>query len=78
MRAHEPLFSFYHVRCLGAVSDAIGRGEARMASFFAEVRAHYVSSTELETYDPGLPSFFNVNTAEDLERARAMLLRKGS
>lgn len=79
---YEPLFAFYHTRCLAAVLEAGREDGAKLASFFPRIRARYVQAAELREHDPELLSFLNVNTPEDLARARAMLadeeIRRGS
>jgi molybdenum cofactor guanylyltransferase len=73
---YEPLFAFYAASCLPAVRDAVSRGETRIASFYREVRARFVAEDELRELDPELSSFFNVNTPEDLARARELMRRE--
>jgi molybdopterin-guanine dinucleotide biosynthesis protein A len=70
---YEPLFAFYHTRCLAAVLEAGRDDGAKLASFFPQIRARFVEAAALREHDPELLSFLNVNTPEELARARAML-----
>ncbi|OGO05329.1 MAG: hypothetical protein A2Y73_06265 [Chloroflexi bacterium RBG_13_56_8] len=65
----EPLHALYHKRCLPALRKALARGERRVISFYGELRVRYISLSEMRPYDPLGRSFFNINTAEDLNRA---------
>jgi len=73
---YEPLQAVYNrERCLPAVEAALDSGERRMVSFFPKVRVLPIEVPELSELDPSGLSFFNVNTAEDLERAEQLLKR---
>jgi len=70
----EPMHAVYRrAQCLEAIGDALSRGEKRMISYLGSVRVREVAEGELREVDPELRSFFNVNTAEDLEWARAIV-----
>jgi molybdopterin-guanine dinucleotide biosynthesis protein A len=69
----EPMHAVY--RCASAVEAvraALAAGERRMISFLDRLRVDRIAETELRRFDPELHSFFNTNTPEDLERARAL------
>jgi len=71
----EPMHAVYRrTTCLGAIGDALARGEKRMISYLGAVRVRKVQEDELRQVDPDLRSLFNVNTAGDLEQARNMAL----
>ena len=40
--------------------------------FMEDVRVRYVEEMEIERFDPGHLSFFNVNTSDDLARAKTI------
>ena len=69
----EPLFSLYHKRCLPAVWRALEQGQRRVASFYPSLRLRYVEATEIRTFDPTGRSFHNINSPEDLAKAREWL-----
>lgn len=65
----EPFRAFYHKDCLGPIESAVQAGKRRVDSFFGEIRVRYFEREEAAAVDPGLRSFFNVNTPEDLAEA---------
>ena len=48
---------------------AIKADQARVISFYPDVRVYQMKKEEMIIYDPQLDSFFNINTKKDLERA---------
>ena len=70
----EPLHALYHRRCLGPVHGALAGGGRRVISFYESLRVRYIEEPEIEALDPLQLSFFNVNTAEDLDLARGWLM----
>ena len=71
----EPFRAVYGKACLPQILKAIENGERKAISFFENVNVHYIEEAEITKYDPNLDSFFNVNTPEDLEKARELALR---
>ncbi|MBN2373526.1 molybdenum cofactor guanylyltransferase MobA [bacterium] len=69
----EPLHALYAKSCLPAIEKAIDKDEKRIISFYADVRVYKMEKEEMLPYDPGLTSFFNINTKEDIEKANAFL-----
>ena len=72
-RRPEPMHAVY--RCataLEAIRAALAAGERRMTSCLDRLRVDRVEEAEIRRFDPEQRSFFNVNTPEDLERARAL------
>ena len=69
----EPMHAVYRAMpCAVAIAAALVRQQRRMIAFLDDVRTVKVEEDALRHYDPELRSFFNVNTAEDLETARAL------
>lgn len=66
----EPLHAVYSKNCLIPVKRQLDRNELRIQSFFAEVKVRYVRESEIKKYDPDRISFLNVNTEDDLRKAR--------
>ena len=73
----EPTHAAYSRVCLPAIETRLRANDLKIAKFFDDVRAKYVSQRNIEDLDPGGLSFFNVNTEEDLTRAR-MLAGEGA
>ncbi len=69
----EPMHAVYRRQpVLAAIQAALERGEKRMISYFGDVRVREATDDELRQVDPELLTFLNVNTQEELERARAL------
>ena len=72
---YEPLQAVYNrARCLPEVEAALLASERRMVSFYPQVLVLPIEEHVLSELDPSGLSFFNVNTAEDLERAEQLLI----
>ena len=67
----EPTHAFYSRRCLPVIRRRLERGELKSSGFYDEVAVRYITEGEARRLDPELLSFFNINDAADLERARA-------
>ncbi len=70
----EPTHSVYAKSCLPHMERKILAGDLKIASFFDDVRVNFIQEDEMKRLDPGLLSFFNVNTQEDLDRAQALVV----
>ena len=66
----EPLHAIYSKACLDPIDDLLSAGVLRIIRFFHEVRVRYVEPEEILPFDPHYRSFLNVNTPEDLDKAR--------
>lgn len=73
----EPLCAIYSVACLGAVRDALERGERRMSSFWSgrdglrALRVERFGAGELGLDASADRQALNLNTPEELAQARA-------
>ena len=69
----EPLHCVYHrSKMLAACERAMEKAERRIHAPLQELRVRRVSVDLLRLLDPDLLTFFNLNTREDLEKARAL------
>lgn len=69
----EPMHAVYRRDAVKqAIDAALGRGEQRMTSYFADVRVRQVDEPEWQRFDPTGLAFLNVNTPADLDRARRL------
>ena len=66
----EPLFAFWSKSLEGPLSAALGAGNPSLALVLEAAGAARVTEAELAAIDPGCRSLENVNTLEDLARAR--------
>jgi molybdopterin-guanine dinucleotide biosynthesis protein A len=68
----ETLHACYGKACLGPMERRLREGRLKITGFFDEVRVLAIPEAEVARLgDPGLV-FMNVNTPEELERARAL------
>lgn len=68
----EPTHALYSRACLPYMETRLRANDLKISGFFDQVRVRYLAQEEIETFDPALHSFFNVNSPEDLERAREL------
>ena len=69
----EPLHSVYHrEKMLLACERAMKKGERRIHAPLQELCVNRICVDLLRPLDPDLLTFFNLNTREDLEKARAL------
>ncbi len=69
----EPLFALYSARCAPLMEKRILEGHTSLQGILSDAGAEYVSEDEVGAVDPGGKSFVNINTLEDLEKARALI-----
>lgn len=69
----EPLHAVYSRDCAGPIRAQLEEDRLRIRDFLEMVRVRYVEGAEIEEFDPGHLSFFNINTAADLREARSVL-----
>lgn len=62
----EPLFAFYHVRCLPALERVLAKGHHRIAAAFPSLRVVRVPF-------PDASPFANINTLEEYRRVRELV-----
>jgi molybdopterin-guanine dinucleotide biosynthesis protein A len=72
----EPMHAVYRrAPVLDAIRAALARGQQRMVSYLSAVRVREVGEAEWQRVDPSGRAFFNVNTPDDLTRAKEMVGR---
>ncbi len=67
-----PVCAFYTKRCLPALEARLDRGELKAADFLDDLAVRWVEGRELARLDPQGTALFNLNTPEDVERARSL------
>ncbi|HUF12824.1 MAG TPA: formate dehydrogenase accessory sulfurtransferase FdhD [Longimicrobiales bacterium] len=72
-RGLEPLCAAYRTSCLGAIGRAIERDDLRVIGFFDEADIRRLPLDDVTAHGDPARLFFNVNTPEELERAREMV-----
>ena len=68
----EPLHAIYHKQCLEPMRLLVEANRLRISEVFCKGRIRYITAEEIATFDPAHLSFFNINTPEDLLRAREL------
>jgi len=66
----EPLLALYSRRCLPVAREVFGSGRRRLVALFPHLRVVEYPLEALRRLDPELKSFLNINTPDDLARAR--------
>lgn len=68
----EPLHAIYSKACLPHIKALLDQNILRIIDLFSRVRTRYVEEHEWAIIDPERLSFFNINTPQDLEKARVL------
>jgi molybdopterin-guanine dinucleotide biosynthesis protein A len=66
----QPLHAIYSKRCIGHIQERIAEGEFRIFDFYPEVLTFHLEERVCREVDPENRSFANINTQEELTRAR--------
>ncbi len=66
----EPLLALYHRDCLPHARRVLESGRRRLVAMFPALEVRELDAETLRVLDPGLRSFVNVNTPEDLAEVR--------
>ncbi|MBI4744825.1 MAG: molybdenum cofactor guanylyltransferase [Actinobacteria bacterium] len=66
----EPLHAVYSKNCIEPIENQFKENNFKVISFFENVKVDYVEEDVIKMFDPEKLSFFNLNTAEDVKRAR--------
>ncbi len=66
----EPLHAIYTKNCIAPIESILKQGKRVIIELFNYVKVRYVEADEVDRFDPQHLSFFNINTKEELERAR--------
>jgi molybdopterin-guanine dinucleotide biosynthesis protein A len=67
---YEPLHAIYSRDCIVPIKSILEQGKKVIVELFNYVKVRFIEVDEIEAYDPHHLSFFNINTKEDLERAK--------
>jgi len=68
----EPLHAIYSRACLPHIKALLDQDNLRVVDLFTRVQVRYLEEEEWATLDPERLSFFNINTPQDLEKARIL------
>jgi molybdopterin-guanine dinucleotide biosynthesis protein A len=70
----EPLHAVYSKRCIPPMERMLEGGNLKIQELFPLINVRYLETQEIERFDPGHLSLFNVNTETDLTKAREFAL----
>ena len=68
----EPLHAVYSRGCMDAIGEMMKRKNVRILEMADRVNIRYLTLKEILDFDPQYLSFFNINTDEDLRKAREL------
>jgi len=71
----EPLHAVYSRVCMGAIMELMNRDNVRMLEIADLVKTRYLAPEELFASDPQRFSFFNINSEDELAKAREIAQR---
>ena len=69
----QPLHAIYSKRCIGPILERIAQGELRIFDFYPNVLTLRLEERVCKEVDPENRSFANINTEEELTRAKQWL-----
>lgn len=72
----EPLCAMYSKHCLPFIEKNLEDNIFKINRFFKPRRVKKITMDKIKAIDPGINSFFNINTPEDLEKAWAIAATK--
>lgn len=67
---YEPLHAIYSKNCICPIESIFNQGKKVIIELLNYVKVKYIEAEEVEKFDPQHLSFFNINTREDLEKAK--------
>jgi len=73
----EPLCAVYSKECLPLIEKNLENNIFMIRKFFKDGRVRKVPMEKIREIDPKTNSFFNINTPEDLAKARMMAVKQG-
>jgi molybdopterin-guanine dinucleotide biosynthesis protein A len=70
----HPLHAIYSKNCLNPMRQLLDRDDLKIVDFFGQVRVRYIEEMEIREFDPHMRSVINVNTEEEMEAVRNILI----
>ena len=71
----HPLHAIYSKQCLIPIKQLLNRDDLKIVNFFHQVRVRYIEEMEIREFDPHMMSIINVNTEEEMEAVRNILIK---
>jgi len=73
----ETMHAAYDKTCLPYIAERLAAGRLKIVDFFARVRVVEIAEADVARYRDPRVAFMNVNTPDELERARALAAELG-
>jgi len=73
----ETMHAAYDKACLPHIAERLAAGRLKIVDFFARVRVVEIAEADVARYRDPRVAFMNVNTPDELERARALAAELG-
>ena len=74
---HETMHAAYTKACLPHIEERLIAGRLKITGFFERVRVVEIPESEIAPFSDPAVTFMNVNTPDELERARAIAGERG-
>lgn len=72
----EPLHAVYSKDCLSPIKGLLNQNKLGISQVFNLVKVRFVGKDEIAEFDKEYLSFFNINTQDDLIRARELIRQR--
>ena len=70
---YEPLHAIYSKNCIEPIDTILKQGKKVIVELFNYVKVRFIEAEEIDRFDSNHLSFFNINTREDLEKAKKIV-----
>jgi len=71
-KLYEPLHAIYSKNCINPINSILGQDKKVIIELFNYVKVKFIEAEEIDRFDPKHLSFFNINTIEDMEKAKSI------
>jgi len=68
----QPLYAVYSKNCIIPIEDSLNKNRFKITNFYETIKVKYINQDSIEKLGDSEKVFFNVNTKEDLEKAKNM------
>lgn len=68
----HPLFGIYSKNCVSAIEEMLKHDRLEVRSIFSKVRVRFLSRREIKRFDKNMLSLLNINTPDELQRAKEL------
>lgn len=70
---YQPLFSFYHKKCIPVIHKALEQKHYKISPLYDRLNIKVIDEIAVQTHDPKRRSFFNINDRDDFCYAERLL-----